>query len=105
MGEGAVMALRTIPFHRSLTRDNLFMGGDRELVMFVGLCSFALVFTALSFIAFVYGLFLWLICLYFLRKMAKSDPKMRDVYIRHIKYAAWYPAKSSPLRENKKDYQ
>ena len=31
------MALRTIPIRRAGNRDNLFMGGDRELVMFSGL--------------------------------------------------------------------
>ncbi|NMQ07993.1 conjugal transfer protein TrbD, partial [Candidatus Accumulibacter phosphatis] len=31
------MALRKIPIRRAGNRDNLFMGGDRELVMFSGL--------------------------------------------------------------------
>ena len=31
------MALRTIPIRRAGNRHNLFMGGDRELVMFSGL--------------------------------------------------------------------
>jgi hypothetical protein len=40
------MALRTIPIRRAGNRENLFMGGDRELVMFSGLLAFALIFSA-----------------------------------------------------------
>ena len=40
------MALRAIPIRRAGNRTNLFMGGDRELVMFTGLIAFALVFSA-----------------------------------------------------------
>ena len=49
------MALRTIPIRRSGNRDNLFMGGDRELVMFSGLLAFALVFSAQELRASVAG--------------------------------------------------
>ena len=36
------MALRAIPIRRAGNRINLFMGGDRELVMFTGLIATAL---------------------------------------------------------------
>ena len=50
------MALRTIPIRRAGNRDNLFMGGDRELVMFSGLLAFALIFSAQELRATVFGL-------------------------------------------------
>ena len=37
------MALRTIPVRRAGNRHNLFLGGDRELVMTAGLLAFTLV--------------------------------------------------------------
>ena len=40
------MALRKVPIRRIGNRHNLFMGGDRELVMLSGLLAFALVFNA-----------------------------------------------------------
>lgn len=40
------MALRAIPIRRAGNRENLFMGGDRELVMFSGLLAGALIFSA-----------------------------------------------------------
>ncbi len=98
------MALRTTPIRRSLTRHNLFMGGDREMVMFSGLCAFALIFTAFTVAATVYGLILWFCSLYVLRLMAKADPQMRQVYMRHRLYARYYPARSTPFRVNTRDY-
>lgn len=99
------MALRTITIHRALTRHNLFLGGDRELVMFSGLCAFALVFSAQTWLATGYGLCLWLCALFVLRLMAKADPQMRPVYLRHRQYARYYPARSTPFRINIRDYQ
>lgn len=94
------MALRTIPIRRSGNRHNLFMGGDRELVMFSGLLAGALVFSAQEWKATIFGVILWFTALYLLRLMAKSDPRMRSVYMRHRRYKAYYPARSTPFREN-----
>jgi type IV secretion system protein TrbD len=94
------MALRAIPIRRAGNRDNLFMGGDRELVMFSGLMAFALVFSAQELRASVFGLLLWLVALFVCRLMAKSDPKLRFVYLRHRKYKMYYPARSTPFRLN-----
>lgn len=94
------MALRTIPIRRAGNRDNLFMGGDRELVMFSGLLAFALIFSAQELRATVVGLVLWFGSLFVFRIMAKSDPKMRFVYLRHRRYKPFYPARSTPFRVN-----
>ena len=42
------MALRTIPIRRAGNRHNLFLGGDRELVMLAGLLAFGAVLTVAS---------------------------------------------------------
>jgi len=94
------MALRTIPIRRIGNRDNLFMGGDRELVMLAGLVSGALIFSAQELKAFIFGVLLWFFSLYFLRLMGKSDPNLRKIYMRHRIYAAYYSARSQPAREN-----
>ena len=62
------------------------MGGDRELVMFSGLLAGALIFSAMDLRATVFGLVLWFFALFVFRLMAKADPRMRDVYLRHIRY-------------------
>jgi type IV secretion system protein VirB3 len=94
------MSLRTIPIRRAGNRHNLFMGGDRELVMFSGLMAFALIFSAQELRATVFGLPLWFGALYMCRLMAKSDPRLRSVYMRHRKYRSYYPARSTPFRIN-----
>jgi len=94
------MALRAIPIRRAGNRTNLFMGGDRELVMFSGLLAFALIFSAQELRATIIGLLLWFVSLYLFRVMAKADPQMRKVYLRHIRYSSYYPARSTPFREN-----
>lgn len=92
--------LRTVPIHACAHRDNLFMGGDREMVMFSGVLSSALVFTGMDWIATIYGVFLWIFSVFVFRLMAKSDPKMRLVYLRHIRYQKFYQAHSTPYRIN-----
>lgn len=94
------MALRKIPIRRAGNRENLFMGGDRELVMFAGLLAFALVFSAQELRATLFGLGLWFCALFACRLMAKSDPKLRAVYLRHRLYKDYYPARSTPFRLN-----
>lgn len=94
------MALRAIPIRRAGNRENLFMGGDRELVMFAGLLAFALIFSAQELRATVIGLALWFSALFGCRLMAKHDPKLRHVYLRHRRYRAYYPARSTPFRTN-----
>lgn len=98
------MALRTIPL-RKVNRDNLWLGGDRELVMFAGLMAFALIFSAQELRAAVIGIFLWVASLFLLRLVAKADPQMRQVYLRSLRYKRYYPANSTPFRENMKAYK
>lgn len=94
------MALRTIPIRRAGNRDNLFMGGDRELVMFCGLVAAALIFSAQEMRATVFGVSLWFGALFVFRLMAKADPKLRYVYLRSRRYKRYYAPRSSPFREN-----
>lgn len=86
--------------HRVGCRDTLFMGGDRELVMFSGLLSFTLIFAMQELVATLAGLGLWFCSLFMFRLMAKTDPKMRHVYLRHIRYRMYYPAHSTPFRNS-----
>lgn len=94
------MSLRTIPIRRAGNRHNLFMGGDRELVMFAGLLAFALIFSAQELRATVVGLSLWFGALFVCRRMAKADPQMRFVYLRSRKYKKFYAPRSTPFRVN-----
>jgi type IV secretion system protein TrbD len=94
------MAQLPAPIRKSGNRDNLFLGGDRELVMFSGLCAFALIVTAQDSTALFVGTLLWFGAVAALRLMAKADPKLRWVYLRHQRYQRLYPPHSTPFRDN-----
>jgi type IV secretory pathway TrbD component len=94
------MALRTLPIRRAGNRSSLFMGGDRELVMLSGVMAFALIFSAAELRATFVGIVLWFAALFVFRWMAKVDPRMRQVYLRHRRYAAYYPPHATPFRDN-----
>ena len=95
------MERRTIPIHSAMNRPNLFLGGDRELVMFTALIAAALIFSAQEWYAAIFGVSLWIVALYLLRLMAQADPQMRQVYLRHRRYRAFYAARSHPFRSLK----
>jgi type IV secretion system protein VirB3 len=94
------MALRTIPIRKAGNRHNLFMGGDREMVMFTGLLAAILIFAAQDWLAAFLGIVAWIAALWILRKMAKADPKMRFVYLRNRRYRPYYPPRATPYRHN-----
>lgn len=84
--------------HRALSRPNLLMGADRELVLLSGLAAVILIFVVLTWYAAIFGMALWLVAVAALRMMAKADPLMRRVYLRHVSYKSMYRATSTPWR-------
>ncbi len=96
------MALHKVPVRASANRPNLFMGGDRELVMVCGLLAGALVFSAMEWQSILYGVAGWFASLYGWRLMAKADPLMRQVYMRSLRCyrQRYYPPRSTPFRVN-----
>lgn len=86
--------------HRALSRPNLLMGADRELVLVAGLGAVILIFVVLTWYAALTGLAFWTVTVGLLRMMAKADPLMRRVYLRHIAYRHHYRPTSSPWRRH-----
>jgi type IV secretion system protein VirB3 len=84
--------------HRALSRPNLLIGADRELVLLSALAAVILIFVVLTWYAALFGTAIWLVAVAALRMMAKSDPQMRRVYIRHISYGTYYRSTSTPWR-------
>jgi len=74
------------------------MGADRELVLITGLASIILIFVVLTVFSVMFGILIWIVVVAALRIMAKADPLMRGVYIRHISYRPYYRATSTPWR-------
>jgi len=93
-----VSGLRRNRIHRALSRPNLLIGADRELVLVTGLAAVILIFVVLTIYSALLGAALWVLAVGLLRMMAKADPLMRQVYVRHIRYRAQYIATASPWR-------
>ena len=85
--------------HRALSRPNLLLGADRELVLMTGLAAVILIFVVLTWFSVMLGLLVWTGIVGILRMMAKVDPMMRHVYLRHIRYRPHYRPTSSPWRK------
>lgn len=84
--------------HRALSRPNLLMGADRELVLLTGLAAVILIFVVLTVYSALFGVAIWIGIVGALRVMAKTDPLMRKIYVRHIRYRHQYRPTSSPWR-------
>ena len=93
-------SLQHTRIHRALSRPNLLMGADRELVLVTGLASIILIFVVLTWVSALFGLAVWTVIVGLLRMMAKADPLMRRVYLRHITYRPHYRPTSSPWRRS-----
>jgi type IV secretion system protein VirB3 len=85
---------REIVIHQSANRPHLLLGADRELVLFSGLTAACLAFTLATWWGVIVGVGFWLTAVAVLTRMGKADPMMRHVYLRHVRYTSFYPAKS-----------
>lgn len=94
----SLSALQRNRIHRALSRPSLLMGADRELVLLTGLAAVILIFVVLTIYSALFGVAVWIVIVGLLRIMAKSDPLMRQVYVRHISYKPYYKATTSPWR-------
>src|SRR5438552_1251614 len=85
---------REIRIHQSANRPHLLLGGDRELVLCAGLTAAALAFIVATWWSLALGMMFWIASVAALARMGKADPMLRHVYLKHIRYAGFYPAKS-----------
>ena len=90
--------LRQTPLYRALHRPNLFLGGERELVLVTAIVCGGVAVSALNLVATTIGVGVCLVVIALLRLMAKADPQMSRVYLRQIGYRPYYPPRSRPER-------
>ena len=88
---------REIVIHQSANRPNQILGGDRELVLIAMLTAVSLAFSLGTWWGVGLSVAFWVGAMAVLQRMGKSDPLLRQIYIRHIRYRAFYPAKSGLL--------
>ena len=88
---------REIVIHQSANRPNQILGGDRELVLIAMLTAISLAFSLGSWWGIGLSVAFWVGAVAVLQRMGKADPLLRQIYVRHIRYKAFYPAKSGLL--------
>jgi len=88
---------REIAIHPSANRPNQILGGDRELVLVSALISVSLAFSLATLWGIGLSVAFWVGSVAVFQRMGKADPMMRHVYVRHIRYRSFYPAKSGLL--------
>lgn len=98
--------LRTVPIHRSLHRVNTFLGGDREMIMMAALVAITSIAIGQNLVSLIGGIFFWFVVLIPARKIAKKDPKMRDVFLASLAFKQrYYPPRSHVLANIKQNYK
>ena len=84
---------RRIAIHRSLNRPHLLLGAERSLVLLAGLVTALLLFSGnISIVSITLAVTFWTGSFWALVRMAKADPQMSRVYLRHIHYRSYYNA-------------
>ena len=64
--------------------------------MTIGLAAFILIVADQTLYSVVLGFVFWSVGMFALRRMAKQDPHMREVYVRYLTYKKFMPARSRP---------
>ena len=96
---------REIMINQALWRPDHIWGAERELVLSTALTVATLICLAFNLWITIFAVLLWIIVYNGLKMMAKVDPYMSRVYLRHIKYKAYYPARSTPFAETRKSFK
>jgi type IV secretory pathway TrbD component len=85
---------REITIHQSTNRPNTLLGADREMVLLSTMIAFGLGLSLATWWGVFVAALFWFGAVAVLQRMGKADPLLRQVYMRHIRYESWYPAKS-----------
>lgn len=86
--------MRKVPIHQCATRANQLIGADRELVILTVLLAALMMMALVSISGVVASIAFFAIAVKALQAAGKADPLLRSVYLRHVTYEAFYPAKS-----------
>ncbi len=87
---------RRTPIHASLTRPLLLGGAERELVLTNGTLIAALLLgVGVHWASVTAATLLATVGHWGLRRMARHDPQLSRVFLRHIRYQDRYPARAA----------
>ena len=87
----------TSVIHKSVIRHPHVMGGDREIILVSLLISVASIMSLMNFQSMIFGFGLSMFSVPVAQKIYKTDPLLKDLYIRYIKYKTYYPHRATPF--------
>lgn len=90
--------LRQIPVSSSLNRPILLLGAERKPVIIILVLTALMILSDISLLKMLLGLVFWAFAMGLLRLMAKVDPHLIQIYLRRLKYKAFYPACSRAVK-------
>ncbi len=94
MSESAEPEGWKIPIHQSLVRPKLVLGAERmPAVMCAALCALPAATGQFRYVAL--GIAVWVGLLFVLRRAAKFDPILSDVFSRYVNYRPFHSAQPS----------
>ena len=86
-----------VPIHASLNRPMLVLGGERQLVLMLGVVAGIFIFSLAQLWAAVVGIVIWMVGQYFLARAAAYDAQLSKVGPRHLKYQKYYLSSATPF--------
>lgn len=86
----------SVKLHESLNRPMLLLGGERNLVLFLGVLAGVFIFSLAAIWAAVTGILLWMVGMYALSRAGAYDHQLSKTGIRSLKYRKFYPAQATP---------
>ena len=90
------MSARKLPLHRALVRPLLLAGCERPLAIMNGtLIAMLLLGVGINQFTVIVSFLLATFGFWALRMTAAYDPHLSKVYVRHIRYQSYYPARAS----------
>ena len=84
--------LVSVAIHRALVTPILVAGAEREYSILIGLMAVLIWVAGKSLIAFLLALSLWCMGIMLGRYIAKRDAQGLKIWLRHMRYADYYPA-------------
>ncbi len=85
-----------LPLYGAMHRPDLMAGCERTLFLTSGLIAVLIALCGLTWWTSLAGFGIWVLLVGLLRAMARSDPHLSRVYLRHIRYRPYYAALASP---------
>lgn len=86
----------SVKIHESLNRPMLMLGGERNLVLMLGVLAGVFIFSLHALWAAGVGISLWIVGMYVLSRAGTYDHQLSKTGPRSFKYRKFYPAQATP---------